>query len=447
MFWTIWHALGVAAVVSVPAFYVWGETVAGLQPDALLQAVAMGAAYLALATVVALVRPGRSPRGILDVVVAGGMTFGAALVLLALRPDLTPSRAFVVFSALLATALVLLPIVLQDRRRYGFALHAGLALSIAVSSVQQPSGPVRLQVVFPARSLSKVPFVIAYEQGLFEKYGLNVSIWMPPKEGESDIPPSRSARPERPDILVDGHSPIIYRMVTEANFPAMIALAGGDCMARMHIVGQRGLARLEDLKGKRLGVNRSRSTSAYVARLLVRRMGWDPLFDISILEFGFDADSLRTGAVDAIVAPERAFAQLQAEGYPVLANSLDWNEAMAGNSVLVERDWLKVEGHRDAALRFLKASAEGFALFHRDPELARRVMARWNGIMGDELGETIYDRGDSFPRKPYPCYDGIRKTMELYDSNEMRRYAPEDFYDDSLMRELENSGFLDSLYK
>jgi ABC-type nitrate/sulfonate/bicarbonate transport system substrate-binding protein len=175
-------------------------------------------------------------------------------------------------------------------------------------------------------------------------------------------------------------------------------------------------------------------------------MGWDPLFDISILEFGFDADSLRTGAVDAIVAPERAFAQLQAEGYPVLANSLDWNEAMAGNSVLVERDWLNAEGHRDAALRFLKASAEGFALFHRDPELAREVMARWNGIMGDELGETIYDRGDSFPRKPYPCYDGVRKTMELYDSNEMRRYTPEDFYDDSLMRELEDSGFLDSLY-
>jgi hypothetical protein len=120
---------------------------------------------------------------------------------------------------------------------------------------------------------------------------------------------------------------------------------------------------------------------------------------------------------------------------------------MAGNSVLVERDWLKTVGHRDAALRFLKASAEGFALFHRDPELAREVMARWNDIMGDELGETIYGRGESFPRKSYPCYDGIRKTMELYDSNEMRRHAPEDFYDDSLMRELEDSGFLESLYR
>lgn len=120
---------------------------------------------------------------------------------------------------------------------------------------------------------------------------------------------------------------------------------------------------------------------------------------------------------------------------------------MAGNSVLVERDWLNADGHRDAALRFLKASAEGFALFHRDPELARRVMAKWNGLMGEGSAEMIYDRGDSFSRKPYPCVDGIRKTMELYDSNEMRRYKAEDFYDDSLMRELEDSGFLDNLYK
>ena len=91
-----------------------------------------------------------------------------------------------------------------------------------------------MQVAFGnARSLSKVPFVIAMDQGIFEKYGLNVSFWIPPAEGESEIPASPFTRPARPDILVDGHSPIMYRMVTEANFPPMIALAGGDCMARI----------------------------------------------------------------------------------------------------------------------------------------------------------------------------------------------------------------------
>ena len=37
--------------------------------------------------------------------------------------------------------------------------------------------------------------------------------------------------------------------------------------------------------------------------------------------------------------------------------------------------------------------------------------------------------------------------MELYDSAAMRRFKVEDFYDDSFMKELDESGFIDSLYR
>ena len=192
-------------------------------------------------------------------------------------------------------------------------------------------------------------------------------------------------------------------MVTEANFPVMVALAGGDCVVRTHIIGWRGLERLEDLKGKRLGVNRVRATTGFVARLLARRMEWDPILDISILEFGRNAESLKNGLVDAIVANERTFAQLQKAGYPVLANTRDWNEPMAGNSVMVEREWLSAPGHRDAALRFLKASAEGFALFHRNPELAGQVMAKWNRLMSDDLARPSTTVETPFRANPTPA--------------------------------------------
>lgn len=434
-------------MLAVPAYAVWSESLTSLPVGWMPHVVAMGAAYLGLATFVVLIRPQRTLRGLLDIAAATVTVYGAALVLLSARPDIPVSGQVVAFSMSLALFLATLPIVLLQRRAYGFVIQAVLLL--AVSGVwHQKSNRILLEVAFgDSRSLSKVPFVIAYEQGLFEKYGLDVELWIPPEEGDSEIAASQVGRPEHPDILVDGHSPLIYRMVTEANFPAMIALAGGDCLTRTHIIGRLGLERLEDLRGKRLGINRQRSTTGFVARLLARRMGWDPTLDISILEFGRDAESLKNGLVDAIVANERSFARLQKQGYPVLANTRDWSEPMAGNSVMVEREWLKAPGHRDAALRFLKASAEGFALFHRNPELARQVMAKWNHHMGEDLAETVYDRGDSFPRKPFPCYEGVKKTMEIYDSNEMRRYTPEDFYDDSLMRELEESGFLDRLYE
>jgi hypothetical protein len=37
--------------------------------------------------------------------------------------------------------------------------------------------------------------------------------------------------------------------------------------------------------------------------------------------------------------------------------------------------------------------------------------------------------------------------MKLYDSPEMRKLKVEDFYDDTLMRELDKSQFIDKLYK
>jgi hypothetical protein len=85
-------------------------------------------------------------------------------------------------------------------------------------------------------------------------------------------------------------------------------------------------------------------------------------------------------------------------------------------------------------------------VFHQNRELAIDVLGRWYGITDRELAEVVYEEGASIPRRPYPCYEGITRTFELYDSNEMRRYSPDDFYDDSLLRVLDDSGFIDSLY-
>jgi hypothetical protein len=67
--------------------------------------------------------------------------------------------------------------------------------------------------------------------------------------------------------------------------------------------------------------------------------------------------------------------------------------------------------------------------------------------MDRETAEAQYKRTDYIPRKPFPCVEGVRNTVRLYDSEEMRRYKPEDFYDDSFVREMDASGFLDGLYQ
>ena len=346
----------------------------------------------------------------------------------------------------------------SHRTKYLILGLSSVCLSVAGLACDQNS-LITLRVQLGARSVSKLPFVIAFDQGLYEKYGLDVQPWMQSPEFEGGIEIRRHifaivvdrirGRPFRPEVIVDGATPHIVNVTTSASARGRrrISLASTDCVVRAHIVARRGIEGLEDLKGKRLGVSGTHTTTGFVALLLAERMSWDPVQDISIMTRGRDIDDLREGRVDAIVASERRYAAALQEGFPVLADTRTWGGLpIAGNSVQVEPAWLEDSTNREAARRFLKATVEGVALFHQNRELALDVLAKWYGMTDKEFAQTVYERGRSIPLKPYPCYEGIKKTMELYDSNEMRRYKPEDFYDDSLMRELDESGFIDSLY-
>jgi NitT/TauT family transport system substrate-binding protein len=306
---------------------------------------------------------------------------------------------------------------------------------------------VPLRVEMLTRAVSKLPFVIALDQGLFEKYGLDVDPWMPPPEFDAEGVEVEGRQPEEPEISIDGLTPMMNRVVTDASYPRRVALATTDCQVRWHIIGRKGITSLDQLKGKRLGISGYGSMSDFMARLFARRMGWDPVQDVSIMTNGFTIEALEEGRVDGLLAHERHYAQALPKGLPVLADTKDWGEFIGGNSVRVEAEWLKVPKNRDTALRFLKATVEAIAVFHRKPDVALKVLAKWHGITDPEFARIVYERGQTIQRKPYPCYAGAKTTMELFDSNEMRRYRVEDFYDDSLMRELDESGFIDSLYQ
>lgn len=320
-----------------------------------------------------------------------------------------------------------------------------------------------LNVELGTRSVSKLPFVIAEDQGLYEKYGLDVDLRMPAPKTDDAISTHDTGlsadlsqrirgifgggEPWQRDIFVDGLTPNMVKLMDQAGFPHLVAIAGIDCVARAHIVAGDDVPEIEDLRGKRLGISARRdTTTGFVALVLAERMGWDPVQDISIKLNGRNVESLNTGDVDAIVASEMRYAEALAAGYRSLLDTRDWNVAIAGNSVMVEKDWLTDATNRDAARRFLKATIEGLALFHNDRELAVDVLARWHGITDPDMASIIYSRGQWLARTPYPCYDGIRETMRLYDSNEMRRYGQRDFFDDALLRELVDEGFVDAFY-
>ena len=138
-----------------------------------------------------------------------------------------------------------------------FRLLASFAcVSMLVASLTSCSDrdlkPIKVEL--GTRSISKLPFMIALDQGLYEKYGLAIDVRLPPPafdggiNWQPDIVTRISRRIDRargrddwaPDIYIDGHTPNIVKRIDRARWPHRIAIAGNDCLVRTHVIGSKG---------------------------------------------------------------------------------------------------------------------------------------------------------------------------------------------------------------
>jgi len=95
-------------------------------------------------------------------------------------------------------------------------------------------------------------------------------------------------------------------------------------------------------------------------------------------------------------------------------------------------------------LRFLKADLDATALMQRDRRVFNAALAKWFNITDARIQDGMFAYVHKFESKPYPSIDGVKGVLALYDSPEMRTHTPAEFYDSSLMTELDKSGFLDN---
>ena len=329
------------------------------------------------------------------------------------------------------------------------ALLAGIAVVTGTPARAQEK-LIPLQVTLGDVDITKIVAVVAYEEGIYKKNGLDVQQFISPGaaqviKGNGVIVPREYVRSVSAPVTISGGTPLMVSRATNWRAHDRIILASLDQIVHWHIIARPGINKLEDLKGKRLGYSGVGAMTHFIALALARKMGWDPNFDLSLMSNANEMEPLQKGAVDAIVAPGIALVMAQKAGMKPLADLRTWNLPIAGSGVQTTASWVK--DNRETARRFIKSLVEAIALMKQDKQAAFRGMAKWYNITDPEIQEMIYRGAEEMPRKPYPAVDGIKETMKLYDSAEMRKHKPEDFYDDSFVRELDQSGYIDSLYK
>jgi ABC-type nitrate/sulfonate/bicarbonate transport system substrate-binding protein len=112
-----------------------------------------------------------------------------------------------------------------------------------------------------------------------------------------------------------------------------------------------------------------------------------------------------------------------------------------------------VRDNPDMARRYVKAQVEAVHLMKTDRKTSVAVLGKYlRQTANKEILERSYELSstdDKYSRKQYPSLPGIQTVLDaIADENPKAKSArPEQFVDTRFIKELDDSGYIDSLYK
>jgi ABC-type nitrate/sulfonate/bicarbonate transport system substrate-binding protein len=106
----------------------------------------------------------------------------------------------------------------------------------------------------------------------------------------------------------------------------------------------------------------------------------------------------------------------------------------------------------DIVRRYIKSQIEAVHRIKTDRDAGIKVLAKYLASPDKEILERTYDdisSDEKVPPKQYPSLEGIKNILEPLADNDAKAKAakPEDFVDMRFVKELDESGFIDDLYK
>ena len=317
-----------------------------------------------------------------------------------------------------------------------------LVFAFAGAAYGQNKPLKKVRVGVPSVGVANIIIFIAKEGKLYEKHGLDAEVITVNGSGIG----SKALISGGIDII-----PIATPTVIAAN------LAGADMQILAHtmpgvvhaMMVKPEIKRVEDLKGKKIGVSSLGSLTDFLVRTIARKKGLNPDRDLTLIVMGGDAErltALRAGSVDASAMSHPGYGRARRMGFQML-----WDSAKE-----IDYPWMEITTRRDTirkdrelVTQYMKAHLEGIALFKKDPEFSKRVIKKTLRMDEDDLVAEAYEiYSKAFIPAPYPNLPGMKVSFEYVGASnkDVWKHKPEEFADASFVTELDKSGFIKSLY-
>jgi ABC-type nitrate/sulfonate/bicarbonate transport system substrate-binding protein len=230
----------------------------------------------------------------------------------------------------------------------------------------------------------------------------------------------------------------------------VVMVAGMVNFAPYDLIVSKDIKKIEDLRGKKVGIARFGGSADFLARWGLEKNGLKPGRDVTILQTGGNPERLAAVSQGAIQATllEQAFAhQAKKAG---LRSLLDYSTVgldYQHNGVGATKSF--IEKNRDLMNRFMKGLVEGIHRLRNDRAFGFKVLERHLRVSDSEVIQGAYDY--YIPKTdpvPYANLKGMKFLLDtIADTNPKAKKAkPEDMVNNSLLQDIEGSGFVKQIY-
>ena len=305
-----------------------------------------------------------------------------------------------------------------------------------------------LRIIY--RSNSHAPlWIVAEKSGVWQKNGLAVNT-SPQLIREKAVEALKNGHVD----LISGNHHNLY--VRNANGEDFVHLAqAGNNWTENRLVVANGIGSLGDLKGKKIVVDKLTSHAGLNIWLFLRQEGLDlDRGDIELVELRGPTEErwqrvlsgefagtfvtlphdTRAGRAGAHVIPVRAMPMIRGVTLTTTMGFVRGHEAKIRHLI---------RGFVDAIHFFITRKQDTLEILkeHATPILH---------LQSDEEVETLYEEwAHSLERKPYPSLEAVANVFELAvrRNPEIASFNPLRLWNTHYVRELDDSGYIDSLYK
>ena len=273
---------------------------------------------------------------------------------------------------------------------------------------------------------SSAPIFIGIEKGFFKEEGIEIDVqWF-----EAAQPIAVATASNKVDIGATGITASLFNMVAAGQSLTIVADKGreqkGYSSSAVLVTTElwdKGIQRIEDLKGKKIGITQTGSTFHYMIGRLLEAKGLT-LQDVELVpltKLGAIMASLQSKQVDAVILNEPNISKVVSAGYgKVIAQVGDVMDYQT-SGIFFSPNLMK---DQDMALRFMKAYIKS-SRYYYDAVLAKplgknyeeviQIIAKYTGAPAEDIKSGL----------PYMDRDGkllnsdIQTQIDWYKSHNM----------------------------